>query len=360
MEVEKVPIDLLEFDPDNPRLPSRLKGKNDPEVFKYMLNEAALTDLMLSIAEQGYFHGEPLLVVPSSKSDKYTVVEGNRRLAALLLLKNPEKAPVKKLAVENIKSEAKHSIDEVSVIKYQSREEVLDYLGYRHITGVANWDSLAKARYLKSLFDSYDSNTSLKDTLKILARTIGTNTSYVRKLLTGYRLYEYAQEKNFYGIEGLEERFDFSLLTTAISYTNISEYLGYSDDTILEDGTVNESRLSELIDWVYKQNSEGRTRLGDSRNLKYLNAVVASPVALDRFKSAEVTLDDAYLLTDGPDEAFRKLIQLSLSKIKEAFKLLPTVRKPTISDIELLSEIRDTVRSSLTLVNEKISQNEDE
>jgi hypothetical protein len=91
---ELVPIENLRFDPDNPRLPSSVDGHKESEVLKWMLESATLPELMAAIGEQGYFVGEPLLVVPANKSkgNVYKVIEGNRRLAAVMLLHDPKLA----------------------------------------------------------------------------------------------------------------------------------------------------------------------------------------------------------------------------------------------------------------------------
>ncbi len=52
---------------------------------------------MLSIGQQGYFPGEPLLAVKSNGN--YIVVEGNRRLAAVKLLNGDLLPPKENLKV---------------------------------------------------------------------------------------------------------------------------------------------------------------------------------------------------------------------------------------------------------------------
>ncbi|TAF77594.1 MAG: hypothetical protein EAZ53_02410 [Bacteroidetes bacterium] len=86
----KVLVSDLNLDPENPRLPERLKYAPEKEVLNWMLSDATLVDLMASIAENGFFSGEPILIV--EENGKHVVVEGNRRLASIKLLANPELA----------------------------------------------------------------------------------------------------------------------------------------------------------------------------------------------------------------------------------------------------------------------------
>ena len=62
-----VNVSNLHFDPLNPRLPSTRSSSSDKEVLSYMLDKGTVVDLMLSIAENGFYPQEPLLVVPSQK-----------------------------------------------------------------------------------------------------------------------------------------------------------------------------------------------------------------------------------------------------------------------------------------------------
>jgi ParB-like chromosome segregation protein Spo0J len=79
-----------------------------------MLSDATLIDLMASISENGFFSGEPIIVI--SNNDNYTVIEGNRRLAAIKLLANPGLAIISPKAVEYLSIEAKEK--EIFLKKY--------------------------------------------------------------------------------------------------------------------------------------------------------------------------------------------------------------------------------------------------
>ncbi|MFO1003465.1 MAG: ParB N-terminal domain-containing protein [Planctomycetaceae bacterium] len=98
--LKQLPLGKLFLDDQNPRLPSQLKGAAESEIISYMLMEAATLDLMTAIGQNGFFAGEPLLVVQDG--ERYRVAEGNRRLTALKLLKDPTLAPVKERKVEQI------------------------------------------------------------------------------------------------------------------------------------------------------------------------------------------------------------------------------------------------------------------
>src|SRR5580698_6214884 len=138
-ELKMVPVGKLLFDSQNPRFPRIGTGDNEPDAIRWMLDNANIIELMNSIGEQGFFVGEPLVVVPSRVSGKFDVIEGNRRLTAVRLLNNPTLAPTKKKSVEEASTAATHKPKEVPCLVFKKQEEVLRYLAFRHVTGVQAW-----------------------------------------------------------------------------------------------------------------------------------------------------------------------------------------------------------------------------
>jgi hypothetical protein len=205
--VRFVSPDDLRFDPDNPRLPRSLAGATEEAVLRWMLEDATLLELMGSIAEQGYFPGEPLLGCPwepGTQGPPFRVVEGNRRLAAVRLLLDPKRAPTRRASIAQLSSEARHRPDELPMLVFSTRDEILDYLGYRHVTGVKEWDPLAKARYLDQLWRKTKGRARLEK-LRELAKRIGSRPDYVSRLLLGLVVYDRIVEEAFFGLKAMEE-----------------------------------------------------------------------------------------------------------------------------------------------------------
>ncbi len=351
-------IDELVFDPKNPRLPTSRASADEADIFRYMLDKGNIIELMLSLSTQGYFDGEPLLVV-ESESGRYDVVEGNRRLAALKLLRNPSLAPIKQGTVQEVCDQAQVIPENVPVIIYDHRSEILRYLGYRHITGIKDWDSLAKAKYLSELVDTLPAEMEYKDKTKELAKIIGSRSDYVDKLLSGYEAYKIIEHNKFYGIQNLnEEDFSFSLLTTATSYQNIAEFLTVKDESgSITPEVINEPHLKDLTEWIFKE-SEGQTRLRESRNLKYLNAIVSNPRALKEFK-AGTAIEVAWQHTEGPTEFFSKMLEDALKSLGEANKQMHLIEVET-RHLESLDEISKLARDMKRLVSAKLSDLEED
>lgn len=320
-EIEPIDTSKLDFDPENPRF-YRLNEKagSDSAVVEEMLDDESVQDLMLSIGEQDYFPGEPLLVVKKGKS--YIVVEGNRRLAAVKLLNGELKSPKKKeKSVQIILDEAVYKPKKLPCLVYKNREDVLRYIGYRHITGVKEWDALSKAKYLKELSDTFYKGKDHSVLFKSLAKEIGSKPYYVGLLLTSLNLYEVAAGENFFDLPMSEKDVDFSYITTALGYKNITDWLGLEDRNDLIAENLNISNLQRIFGWFFARDQQGETIIGESRRIKKLNKIVASEAALENlFKSKSI--DEAFLYTNGQEEALEEALNIAESSLKVVWDML--------------------------------------
>ncbi|NML42530.1 ParB N-terminal domain-containing protein [Ramlibacter sp. G-1-2-2] len=321
-EITWLATEDLDFDPQNPRF-YRLHGKaTDAKVVEEMLDDEGVQDLMSSIGQQGYFEGEPLLVVPT-KGGKYIVVEGNRRLAALKLLNGELSAPRRKArSVQMLIDVAQETPTEVPCIVHKDRVDVLRYLGYRHITGIKEWDALSKAKYLAELRDTFYPDLDVEEQLRTIAREIGSRSDHVAKLLAGLKLYEQVERGKFFSRHNLSpDALDFSYVSTAISYSAIAEWLGLDGSGDVDAEGVDPKRVESLFYWMFVPQPNGYAVVRESRMLQQLAAVVKSDDAL---RALEKTgrLEDAYLHTDGPEQALGGALQQADAKLRLVWETL--------------------------------------
>jgi transcriptional regulator with XRE-family HTH domain len=347
--VQKIDIDKLRFDPDNPRLPQRLKGAGDREVIEYLLIECSLIDLMNSIAEQGYFEGEPLLVVPRADGLSYIVVEGNRRLGALKLLTTQEIPPAKPKAVDEVRQLVKVPLASVPALVFERREDILGYLGYRHITGIKEWDALAKARYLQQL-RTLKGLTADVHSYKQLAREIGSQGPHVAKLLTAVALIDKAHDAGILRrLNRTEDEIEFSVLTTALGYEHLHKFIGLSGSGDEPMTNLREQALGEFFSWLFDKQGGAPTVLGESRNLGKLARVVSNEHALSLLRKGS-SLDDAFLHTDGPLNALRELMQKAqnqLSSAQDALGFITQLGDGDLGQAEHLFVLSRNLRASI-------------
>lgn len=347
--VRSIEIDDLHFDPDNPRLPLKLRGESEAQVFAFLLRECSLIELMLSIGSQGFFQGEPLLVVPRTEGG-YTVVEGNRRLAAVKLLSREEPPPVFVKQVQAAREAATHKPRTVPVLEFGSRDEILVYLGYRHITGVNEWGALEKARYLQQLAGMYGDQP---DKYKALAKQIGSRADYVAKTLAALDLVELANDNGFFDKARVDpDQIPFSLLTTALSYKTIGDFVGVESNEHVDIEKVDVRKLNQLFSWLFVEEA-GTTRVGESRNLRTLARVVSNEKALASFVKG-ASLEEADVLTEGPLFLVRKMLADAERRLSTAQENLKHVNDLTPDDAERATTVEKVARYLRTSIEAEI------
>ena len=339
----------LHFDPQNPRLSKAIRSDYSEEnVLNYMIRSGNVVELMQSIGEMGFSEAEPLLVAPrEGDSGNYVVVEGNRRLAALKLLSSTKIAKIRKLTIEETIKNAKHKPQRVPVLIYDNRNQILDYLGYRHITGVKDWGALEKARYLRQLYDKHIETEKEERIYSVLAKMIGSKSDYVARLLLSLKLYDTANEEAFFGIDIDEDNFNFSFIPTMLSYSNMTHYLGLKDSGKLDISTLNKDNLERVFGWVFHPDN---ALIQDSRQISDLNQIIGSEAACRRLEEG-ATISEAIIFTRVPSNTFVELLDKAKNSLQTAKDMIEQLSdRPEYSDkkIEDIEKLCRTLRGALS------------
>lgn len=150
MQREDIPIDKLLLDAENPRH-GEVEDQGAALERLVAVRPQHLRNLAEDIAENGLHPGLGFLVFPS-EDDHFVVLDGNRRLAAVKLLTQPECAPAswRPLTTE-IKVDLA-SFEKLPCTILASREEGKPWLermhtGQRDGTGVVQWPPIAQHRF---------------------------------------------------------------------------------------------------------------------------------------------------------------------------------------------------------------------
>ena len=162
-------IDELLLDEDNPRLGSVNSQSAALEAIVH-LSEAQFRNLMLSIKNNGLDPGDSLYVIEAENGSDYIVLEGNRRLSALLVMGNPDvldgtkvSDAIKKSLVRAAIGFDRAKIEPIRCVKFEHREDANEWI-YRRHTGEADgegriqWGPLEIQRFSgdRSILDVID------------------------------------------------------------------------------------------------------------------------------------------------------------------------------------------------------------
>jgi hypothetical protein len=337
------PIEQLELDEENPRLASASEEPDTQRaLLKVLWDEMAVDEVALSIAANGFFQEEPLFVIPKrGTSDKYIVVEGNRRLAAVRLLRDA--ALRKYVGAEDlppISAEARKRLDQLPVSVYPNRKSLWEYFGFRHINGPQPWDAFAKAKYVADVHEDYD--VALKD----IARKIGDRHSIVQRLYNGYKVLQQAEARaGFDRDDSYRSRFYFSHLYTAVDYPEFRDFLGISADADeLKDNPVPRSRIEDLkllMRWIYGSKADNVEPLVKSQNpdLNTLREVVGTERGITALRKG-LPLHRAQEISIGDERRFRDAVTLAKENIQQAKATVTTGYK---GDRELYEVVDDII-----------------
>ena len=347
--LDNVPVIQLILNDHNPRLPEYLHGKGEDKIIEHMLLEESTLKLMQAIGNKGFFKGEHLLVAESC-NEKFKVIEGNRRLASVKLLNNPQLATAQEGLVKRINKEADKEIipiDGLPCVVFKKDEDIHDYLGYKHITGIQLWNLKQKAKYLSYLRQKNFSKLPLDDACNELRKIVGTKKPIVKRYLVGYEIYSIIREKEFFKVKDLkEEHFYFSYITDSLERTHIAEYLGVHMESDKPIENLNINRLKNWTEWLYEPIEETsqsikKTRLkGKSGDLNKLNSILENETAREHFIDRSAALEEAYSCTYNSDQIFYDFISDSLLSMKNTMEIISTVKDlySTLGD-DLIREI---------------------
>ena len=167
--------------------------------------------------------------------------------------------------------------------------------------------------------------------------------------MTALALFNRAENSNFFGLPIQAKDIEFSYITTALNYKNIYDWLGLNSRIDIDMIDLREENLKRLFSWMFSKDQQGRTILGESRNLADMAAIVASDAAV---KMLEETgrLSEAYLYTDGPQAALEQAMDQVADKLRVVWNMLPKTKpliKKHLNQADGLFEDIKSVRSYL-------------
>jgi len=276
----RIETKYLDFDPNNPRLVEQgLKKPTDAEIVRALADNADLAEIVQSIAANGYIDIEPL-IVQRAKS-RYVVLEGNRRLAAIRVLQDPELARAAGIATPKTSKDVRESMEEVTVYAVSDPEQARDFIGFKHINGPHKWDAHAKGRFAADWYREEKKNGL---TLETIAQRLGDRHDTVTRLVNGIYVLDQAEKERVFSIDDRYpgRKFAFSHLYTALTRPGYREFLGLSDEWRAADPKPNPvpkeriENLQKVLVWLYGSKSDDIEPIITSQNphIKQLGAVL--------------------------------------------------------------------------------------
>ncbi len=286
--------DNLYLDPCNPRLGRHnIEKKFTQEEILEVMKDWTLEELAVSFLESGFWPQEALIVVrepvPGKKGSVLVVVEGNRRLAAIKMMARA-RAKEKGISerwhelIKGYKAEAFDRLKEIPYILKESRKEVRAYIGYRHVTGIKEWNPAEKAEYIAQLIEDE------KLTYEQVRKRIGSKMPTVRQNYISYRLLLQMENKSDkIDVARVEDR--FSVLYLSLRTRGVQTYLeiDIEADPKTAKTPVPPGKLKQLENfarWLFGAEDQDPI-ISDSRDVDDFGRILENPSAVEYLERNE-------------------------------------------------------------------------
>lgn len=321
-KISMIPLNQLQLDTENPRFAGILgQSPSQQKMVDHIADAVGIDDLLSSMSKSGFFHSAPLVGIRSA-GDKVLVVEGNRRLAAALVLKRDERAKnqEKRASAYSLSDSVAAKLTELPVLIEDGRDAVLPYLGVSHIIGNKTWDSFAKAAWAASVLDKRVYPGGIDE----ICELIGDKNRTLPRMVEGYRLTTQLIDHGLFDPKdatqvgrGASVPFAFSWVYTAMGYLPVRKWLGIakarSADASPEDRPEESETSSELdkeivpethlkaagefMGWLLGQKSKGvQSVISDSRQIGDLAAALDDASQIKQLRAGK-TVEEAQELT---------------------------------------------------------------
>lgn len=352
-KISKIPITKLQLDSKNPRLINQSVEVTEEAIIAQLYRSAELEELLQSISSNGYLDIEPLIAMQDAENDKLIVLEGNRRLATLRLLREPEL--VKKIREEErlaiklptVDESLRGTLENVSVYLVDSREAARSFIGFKHVNGPAKWDSYAKARFAAEWYRQSG------DDLRTIAKAVGDGHDTIKRMVSAIYILDQAKEKELFDIDDkFTPKFNFSHLYTALSRTQYMKYLGLDSTWVRYDPQPDPvdseklENLKQLLVWIYGSKADDIPPVVRTQNpdIRRLGEVLANTEGLHVLKTSH-DLDEAYAATEPVDSRFTASLFRARGAINDAVGALRAYDGQDSSLLDVAEDVKETAET---------------
>ena len=322
LDTQFEPYGNLLLDSDNPRLAElKLNIADQDQILKWLWKNKVVDELVDSMLAGGYWPHEELFV--SKEKGKLVVMEGNRRLAAVKLLMEPQTRRRLQIKADwKLSVKARTSLEKLPII-VRSRSDIWDYVGFKHLNGPQPWDSIAKAQYIHRV------HTEFKIPLEKIATTLGDRNDTVLRMYRGYLVLKQAMDKGLFDPEDrVKPKLAFSHLWTALGYTSVLNFLGVTPARLGRPNPVaqkNLKNLGELLLWLYgskEREIEPKVR-SQNPHLREMTEVLKSRRGLQFLRSGQ-PLAVALEAATGDERLFQDALSRAESELRTASRFVAT------------------------------------
>lgn len=357
-----VPVEWLVLDASNPRLIELGGETKDEGIIAALYRSEDLGELLESIAGNGYLDIEPLIVLEDG--GRLIVLEGNRRLASILLFRQPDfaervfQATRVRITVPSFPAKYRETLDHVTVYRVADRTKARPFIGFKHINGAAKWESYAKAKFAADWYRTPSGGVTLAD----IASRIGDRHDTVKRMVNAIFVLEQARKAGKYRIEDRAiRRFNFSHLYTALSRVAYMKFLGLGATWSSFEPNPNPvpddrlEHLGEVLRWLFGSREDEVPPVVQSQNphIKYLGEVLLSREGLTVLRNTR-SLTEAYESSRPAKDKLARALLGARREVREASNSLRGFDGRDSALVDIAEDVSETAQAVHTRMKGKM------
>ena len=205
----------------------------------------------------------------------------------------------------------------IPYILVDSRKDIEAFLGFRHVTGIAEWKPAEKAEFIAKMIG--EGMTYVQ-----VMRKIGSKTATVRRNYGAYCLLKQIEQSvQDYPIEKTEER--FSVMYLSLRTEGVQQYLGFDLNPQADPKDVEKSvaaipkkRLSNYARWMFGDKKKPPL-FTDSRKTDDFGRILETKEGVGYLeRTPDPNFDYAFRIAGGAEEELVKLVNQAADNIELA------------------------------------------
>lgn len=350
LKEKAIPIEDILLDANNPRLAEitsevtpekRIAEKGVQDATLRRLNEGPfdMGGLRGSIRRSGLLLLDRIVVRPHKGTEKFVVVEGNRRIGAIKTLLDLHASGDVTLDDEILPGLHK---PKVLVLQESDPEKArLDQWviqGIRHFTGIRDWGGYQAALTIKNMVEEMGySDREVADALNLTLHR-------VRRSLRVISALEQMKDDEEYGELATPDLYAY--FDEVIRRLSVRNWVGWDDENYI---FTNEDRARQLYSWISPDDElDDEPRISQSADVRQLDPVLANDAALAILDTPGQTLTAALRVAGPqPESEWRNPVRGAVS----ALRAIPTSALEELDeeDRTLIESLRDLAVNRLKL-----------
>ncbi len=359
MKEDYLPISQLLLDPNNYRFqdtedwvradPTRLGEESVQQRAYTRIKPEGINELVRSIITNGFLPIERLVVRKyrdGNKGDRFLVLEGNRRLAALRQIQehNDQGVPTPPEVLE--------VLDAVPVVVVDPEDQAIhtSLMGIRHVGGIKQWGGYQRAKLVTELKDEHNlSSGEVADRLGMTAHEVNRRYRAFKALEQMLADEEYAE----FGSSKM-----YPIFHEAVSVPQIKEWLKW-DDVAYEFKDIDSThQFYDLIVGHQEEGDDGADlvtppKISSYSEVRELKSIIKDEQAFESLLDPRQSWSDAIALAKADDlsRAWRRQVAEATTALRGIGALgLPHMED---ADLAIIRNVRD-VAAELLNIHEKL------